>query len=80
MTIQKSGIKITFDVVVQTRRGKLYCANLQRDGEISSLSIKVSKDKAYKMLGHSGHESIVQWSRLWVGNLLVSLAGVASAE
>ena len=57
MAISKGNLKIVFDVIIKTKRGKLFCVNIQRDFEIGASLIDVSKDKAHRLLGHSGEET-----------------------
>ena len=41
------------------RRGKLFCVNIQRTGEIACTSLEIRKDKAHRVLGHTGPDAIV---------------------
>jgi len=59
LSIEKNGQSINFDIVVPTRRGRLFCVNIQRNGEINTLAVEISKDKAHKVLGHAGNEATV---------------------
>jgi len=60
LSISKDNVKIIFDIVIKTQRGQLFCVNIQRDNEVSTATLDVSKDKAHKLLGHSNEESTIK--------------------
>ena len=70
---------------MQTRRGRLYCVNIQRNGEINTLAVEISKDKAHKILGHAGHEATTATAKALGWNLTganhaYSSCGMAKAK
>ena len=48
-----------FDIAIKTRRGKLFCVNIQREEEMEGAEIEMSKHKGHKELGHEGEESTI---------------------
>ena len=49
---------IHFDIIIKIQKGMLFCVNIQQSiSETNGASIDISKDMAYKVLGHSGEEA-----------------------
>ena len=63
LSISKGDATITFDIVIRTHSGRLFCVNIQRTNEIIGINIDISKDKACKLLGHAGEQSTLQSAR-----------------
>ena len=64
MKITKNTSVINFDIIIKTRRGKLYCVNIQRLSEYNAAAITndakeavVNKTKAHRILGHSNEDA-----------------------
>jgi len=57
--VTKGEASIALDIIIKTRRGKLFCINMQRTGEIGAVAIEMSKDKAHRVLGHAGPDATV---------------------
>ena len=58
ITLQKGDTKITFDIVIQTKRGLLFCMYHKRNGEIAGAmtakqQTKMTINEAHQKLGHA---------------------------
>ena len=56
LAIEKDQVKLIFNIIVTTQRGKLFCINIQRSGETCNAKMDIGKNKYHKMLGHSNGE------------------------
>ena len=55
LAIEKNNVIVSFNIIIKTREGMFFCMNIQRNAdEINGATIDISKDKAHRMLGHSG--------------------------
>ena len=61
--VKKGQATINFDIIIKTRRGKLFCVNIQRAGELSCATIEISKDRAHRVLGHAGPNATVSTAK-----------------
>ena len=59
LTVIKGEASIAFDIIIKIYQGKLFYVNMQRTGEIGAVAIEMSKDKAYRVLGHAGPDAMV---------------------
>ena len=50
LMVKKRQATINFDIIVKTRRGKLFYVNIQRAGELSCATIEISKDRSHRAL------------------------------
>ena len=61
---------ITFDIVIRTRKGALFCAYIKRNNEVSGGAVSkanaISVAKAHALLGHS-HEDATQATAGYLG-------------
>ena len=59
LSVSKGGVTITFDIVIRTRKGALFCTYIKRNNKVSGRAVDkekaVSVAKAHALLGHS-HE------------------------
>ena len=60
LKIEKNGVQINFDITIKTKRGQLFCVNIQREMELANAAIEISKQKAHRVLGHSSNEATIK--------------------
>jgi len=59
LAIKKGNVELVFDIVIRIQKGKLFCINIQRNGETSCSVIEISKNRAHELLEHSNSEANV---------------------
>ena len=52
--LTKDGRTITFDILIKTKKGALYCVYFKRNGreEFGNAQVTMSVNKAHELLGH----------------------------
>jgi len=63
MAMKKKNNEINFDIIIRTKRGKLFCVNIQRASELGLTSIIMNKAKAHNILGHAGDDATMKTAK-----------------
>ena len=63
ISVSKGAAVMSFEVIMKTPKGQLFCATAQRFSEVVHAMMELSKSNAHKLLGYSNNASAINTAK-----------------